>query len=73
MKSKILLTNYPRIKQYAQFENVDTKKRLDIVVGYDINVDSKIITEQIARDLITAILSYDKIYIEGIRITYTFV
>ena len=68
MKSKILLTNYPRIKQYAQFENVDTKKRLDIVVGYDINVDSKIITEQIARDLITAILSYDKIYIEGIRI-----
>lgn len=68
MESKILLTNYPRINQYAQFEEIDTKKRLDIVVGYDINVDSKFITEQIARDLITAILSYDKIYIEGIRI-----
>lgn len=69
MESKILLTNYPRIKQYAQFENVDTKKRLDIVVGYDIDLDSKIITEQIASDLITAILSYDKIYIEGTHIS----
>lgn len=69
MKSKILLTNYPRISQYAQFEEIETKKPLNVVVGYDIDVDSKAITVQIARDLITAILSYDKVYIEGTHIS----
>lgn len=69
MKSKILLTNYPRISQYAQFEEIETKKPLGVVVGYDIDVDSKAITVQIARDLITAILSYDKVYIEGTHIS----
>lgn len=65
MNSKILLTNYPRIKQYAQFEEVDTKRPLEVVVGYDINVDNKVVTEQIASDLITALLTYDTVYVEG--------
>lgn len=69
MNSKILLTNYPRIQQQAQFETVPSKKRLDIVVGYDINVDNKAITRQIANDLIIALLTYDTIYVEGAHIS----
>lgn len=65
MESKILLTNYPRISQSVQFEEVVTKKTLDVVVGYDIDVNSQVITEQIAGDLITSLLLYDKVYVEG--------
>lgn len=65
MNSKILLTNYPRVKQYVQFEEVITKKLLDVVIGYDININNQHITEQIASDLITALLTYDTIYVEG--------
>lgn len=65
MNSKILLTNYPRIYQPVQFEQVKTKKLLDVVVGYDIQVNKKLVTERIASDLITALLLYDTIYVEG--------
>lgn len=65
MNSKILLSNFPRINQHVQFQGVDTERLLNVVVGYDVHVDSKIITEQIASDLITSILTYDKVYVEG--------
>jgi hypothetical protein len=38
---------------------------MDIVCGYDIKVDNHQVTLNIARDLITALLTFDKIYIEG--------
>lgn len=68
MNSKILLSNYPRINQHVQFKEVDTEKLLNVVVGYDIHVDNIIVTEQIAKDLITSILTYDKVYVEGTHI-----
>lgn len=65
-ESKIFITNYPRISQRPSFIQIgDSRKRLDIVSGYDIKVDNQDVTLQIARDLITALLAFDKIYIEG--------
>ena len=65
-ESRILITNYPRIYQRPTFELVGNKsKTLNIVCGYDIHPNSHEVTLQIARDLITALLSFDKIYIEG--------
>ena len=63
MDSTILLTNYPRIKQFVQFEEITTKESLDAVFGYDINPDTKAVTLQIANDLITALLILSLIHI----------
>ena len=63
--TSILLSNYPRIQQQVPFEEVGGKDRLDILCGYDITIDPREVTLQIANDLITAILTYDKVYIEG--------
>lgn len=63
--TKILLSNYPKIQQEVPFERVGDRERLDILCGYDINVDPHQVTLQIANDLITAILTYDHVYIEG--------
>lgn len=65
-ESKILITNYPRINQYASFVKIgDENETLEIICGYDIKVDTHEVTLQIARDLITALLTFDKVYIEG--------
>lgn len=66
--TKILLSNYPRIQESAQLEEIGGSKRLDILCGYDIQVDPHQVTLQIANDLIAAILTYDKVYIEGAHI-----
>ncbi len=67
--SKILLTNYPRINQSVSFVQAENEnKTLDVICGYDFNLDNKEITLQIARDLITAILTFDKVFIEGAHI-----
>lgn len=64
--TKILITNFPRIYQRPSFVMVgDESKTMDIVCGYDIKVDNHQVTLNIARDLITALLTFDKIYIEG--------
>lgn len=63
--TSILLSNYPKIQQQVPFEEVGGKSRLEILCGYDITVDSREVTLQIANDLITAILTYDKVFIEG--------
>ncbi len=66
MESKILITNYPRIYQRPSFVMVGNEsKTMDIVCGYDVKLDNHQVTLNIARDLITAMLSFDKIYIEG--------
>lgn len=66
LESKILITNYPNIYQRLPFEMVgDKRKTLNVVCGYDIQVNNHEVTLQIARDLITALLSFDKIYLEG--------
>ena len=64
--SKILITNYPRIYERPSFAMIgDNSRTLDIVCGYDIKVDNRQVTLNIARDLITSLLTFDKIYIEG--------
>ena len=63
--TSILLSNYPSIQQQVPFEEVRGKNRLDILCGYDMTVDSREVTRQIANDLITAILTYDNVCIEG--------
>lgn len=65
MATKLLLTNYPRIWQHAEFERIDGKSRLEIIAGYDIKPDPKAVTLSIIRDLLNALLAYDEIYIEG--------
>lgn len=65
-ESKIFITNYPRTKQRVSFVQVgNERKTIDIISGYDININKDEVTLQIARDLITALLTFDKIYIEG--------
>lgn len=66
--TKILLSNYPNIRQEASFGQVGGNEVIDIQCGYDIKVDSHQVTLQIANDLITAILTYDQVYIEGSHI-----
>ncbi len=63
--TKILLSNYPNQRQEAQFGQVGGNEVIDIQCGYDIKVDPVQVTLQIANDLITAILTYDHVYIEG--------
>ena len=63
--TKILLSNYPNIRQEVPFGQVGGNETIDIQCGYDIKVDSHQVTLQIASDLITAILAYDHVYIEG--------
>lgn len=63
--TKILLSNYPNIRQEVPFGQVGGNETIDIQCGYDIKVDAHQVTLQIASDLITAILSYDHVYIEG--------
>jgi len=66
--TKILLSNYPNIRQEVSFEEVGGDEIIDIQCGYDIRVDPHQVTLQIANDLIIAILTYDHIYIEGSHI-----
>lgn len=63
--TKILLSNYPDMQQNVQFEQVGGNEVIDIKCGYSIKVDPYQVTLQIANDLITAILTYDHVYIEG--------
>lgn len=65
-ESRILITNYPKMCQRPTYKLVGSKSEiLNLVCGYDIQVDKHDVTLQIARDLITALLCFDKIYIEG--------
>lgn len=63
--TKILLTNYPRMYQDATFTRVGGNEQLHIMCGYDINVDNHQITLQIVNDLISAILTYDNVFIKA--------
>ena len=63
--TKILLSNYPNIRQELPFGQVGGNETIDIQCGYNIKVDAHQVTLQIASDLITAILAYDHVYIEG--------
>lgn len=63
--TKILLANYPKINQYASFQEVDGLGKIEIITGYDIKVDSSKVTLQIVRDLAIAMLIYDQVYILG--------
>ena len=47
------------------FQKVGSDETLDILYGYDIKVDVHQVTLQIINDLLTAILTYDHVYIEG--------
>jgi len=68
-ESKILITNYPNISQQPSFVKAgDEGEILDIVCGYDIKLDNNEVTLQISRDLITALLTFDKVYVEGSHI-----
>lgn len=62
--TKILLTNYPRMYQDATFTRVGGNEQLHIMCGYDINVDNHQTTLQIVNDLISAILTYDNVFIK---------
>ena len=64
-ETKILLSNYPNIRQEVPFGQVGGNETIDIQCGYDIKVNAHQVTLQIASDLITAILAYDHVYIEG--------
>lgn len=61
------MTNYPEISQTATFEQVGGRDKLDIITGYDISgkIDSKLVTNQIANDLILGILGYDEVIVEA--------
>lgn len=63
--TKILLSNYPNIQQRGTFQQVGGEEKIDILCGYDIKVDARQVAVQIANDLITAILTYDNVYVEG--------
>lgn len=65
-ESKILITNYPRIYQRPSFAMVGNEsKTIDIVCGYDVKLDNRQVALNIARDLIMAVLTFDKIIVEG--------
>ena len=63
--SKILLSNYPRFRENVPFQKVGSDETVDLLYGYDIKVDVHQVTLQIINDLLTAILTYDHVYIEG--------
>ena len=65
-ESKILIANYPNPLQHPSFVNEnDRSKTLEVICGYDTQINSHEVTLQIARDLITALLTFDRIYIQG--------
>ena len=63
--SKILLSNYPSFRENVPFQKVGSDETVDLLYGYDIKVDVHQVTLQIINDLLTAILTYDHVYIEG--------
>lgn len=63
--TKIFLSNYPRFRQRVPFQKVGSDETLEILYGYDIKVDNHQVTLQIINDLITSILTYDHVYIQG--------
>ncbi len=64
--SGILLTNYPRLLQRFSMAPVnDESNTVDVVYGYDLKVDNHQVSLNIARDLIMALLTFEKIYIEA--------
>lgn len=63
--TKILLSNYPKFQQHVPFQKVGGDETIEILHGYDIKVDNHQVTLQIINDLITAILTYDHVYIQG--------
>lgn len=66
--TKIFLANYPRLQQKLSFQEVGSNKKLEILYGYDIKVDNHLAILQITNDLLTAILTYDHVYIKGAHI-----
>ena len=64
-KTKIFLANYPKVNQTALFSQIGGSEELEVFSGFDLNPDSKDVTLSIARDLITALLTYDEVYILG--------
>lgn len=63
--TKILLANYPKINQRASFQQVDGTNVIDIITGYDIDVEPEKVTLQIVSDLAIAMLTYDQVYLLG--------
>ena len=65
-ESKIFIANYPNPLQRPSFvDENDRSKTLEVLCGYDTQINSHEVTLQIARDLITALLTFDRIYIQG--------
>ena len=65
-ESKILITNFPNPYQRPTMSVLkDAKETINVVCGYDFQIDNKEVEVQIARDFITALLSFDQIYVEG--------
>ena len=62
--SKILITNFPRLIESFSMASNDNEK-WDVVYGYDFKMDQQKISLNIARDLTTALLTFDKIFIEA--------
>lgn len=70
-KSAILITNFPNPYQELVFANLKYKEQhIHAKFGYDIKFNYNETALQTARDLITALLTFDKIYIEGNHIEY---
>ena len=63
--TRILLSNYPKFQQRVPFQKDGSDETLEILYGYDVKVDNHQVTLQITNDLITAILTYDHVYILG--------
>ena len=69
--SSILLSNYPhkfQVYEATPIEDTDDNK-LQINMGYDTNINNKIVHQIVMSDLISAILAYDKLYITSTNIT----
>ena len=59
-ESKILITNFPNLYQRPTMSALqDAKETINVVCGYDFQIDNKEVEVQIARDFITALLSFD--------------
>lgn len=59
------MANYPKINQRASFQQVDGTNVIDIITGYDIEVEPEKVTLQIVNDLAIAMLTYDQVYLLG--------
>lgn len=65
-ESKILITNYPSVYQHLTLGRVNNvQETIEVRFGYDLKINSSVMFLQMTRDFITALLSFDKIYIEG--------